>query len=168
MHHWAFWLGGLALGGSALVFMGLTRRPFGVSGALGTVLRPHDTEGEAGGCDDDHGRSPPFSVGEAAAFLGSIVLGGALSALLADRWGTPWQAGLGPAFQALFGEGAPALALVLSGGTLVGFGTQWARGCTSGHGLVGVARRQPPSLLATAVFFGTAIAVSLVVDAVLA
>jgi uncharacterized membrane protein YedE/YeeE len=42
---------------------------------------------------------------------------------------------------------------------LVGFGTAMSGGCTSGHGLVGVARLQVPSLVATACFFGIAIVV---------
>jgi uncharacterized membrane protein YedE/YeeE len=35
---------------------------------------------------------------------------------------------------------------------LVGFGTRVANGCTSGHGVCGVARLSPRSLIATAVF----------------
>ena len=39
------------------------------------------------------------------------------------------------------------------GGFLVGFGTRYARGCTSGHGILGLSALQWPSLLATASFF---------------
>lgn len=46
------------------------------------------------------------------------------------------------------------------GGVLVGFGTRLAGGCSSGHGLHGCGRLYPVSLVATAVFFGTAVAVS--------
>lgn len=46
------------------------------------------------------------------------------------------------------------------GGILVGFGTRLAGGCSSGHGLSGCGRLRPVSLVATAVFFGTAVAVS--------
>jgi uncharacterized protein len=45
------------------------------------------------------------------------------------------------------------LILVLGGGFLVGFGTAYAGGCTSGHGLAGVADLQLPSLLALVSFF---------------
>jgi uncharacterized membrane protein YedE/YeeE len=45
-----------------------------------------------------------------------------------------------------------ALFLVL-GGFLVGFGTRWANGCTSGHSITGLANLQWPSLLATTGFF---------------
>lgn len=43
--------------------------------------------------------------------------------------------------------------LLVGGGFLVGFGTAWAGGCTSGHGLAGVADLQPASLLALLAFF---------------
>lgn len=42
---------------------------------------------------------------------------------------------------------------VVLGGFLVGFGTAYAGGCTSGHGLAGVADLQLPSLVALAGFF---------------
>ncbi len=44
--------------------------------------------------------------------------------------------------------------LMVLGGFLVGFGTRYARGCTSGHGILGMSALQWPSLLATASFFG--------------
>jgi hypothetical protein len=37
-------------------------------------------------------------------------------------------------------------------GLLVGFGTRLGSGCTSGHGVCGMARLSPRSLLATVVF----------------
>lgn len=43
--------------------------------------------------------------------------------------------------------------LMIAGGFLVGFGTRYARGCTSGHGILGLSALQWPSLLATASFF---------------
>lgn len=42
---------------------------------------------------------------------------------------------------------------IMLGGFLVGFGTRYAGGCTSGHGLLGLSALQWPSLLATASFF---------------
>jgi uncharacterized protein len=44
--------------------------------------------------------------------------------------------------------------LLVLGGFLVGFGTRYARGCTSGHGILGLSALQWPSLVATASFFG--------------
>ena len=43
--------------------------------------------------------------------------------------------------------------LMIVGGFLVGFGTRYARGCTSGHGILGLSALQWPSLIATASFF---------------
>ncbi len=38
------------------------------------------------------------------------------------------------------------------GGLLVGFGTRWAGGCTSGHAIMGLSNLQLPSLVATCCF----------------
>jgi uncharacterized protein len=43
--------------------------------------------------------------------------------------------------------------LIVVGGFLVGFGTRYAGGCTSGHGILGLSALQWPSLIATASFF---------------
>ena len=45
------------------------------------------------------------------------------------------------------------LAVIILGGFLVGFGTAYAGGCTSGHGLSGIADLQLPSLIALLGFF---------------
>jgi hypothetical protein len=42
--------------------------------------------------------------------------------------------------------------LLLLAGLLVGFGTRLGSGCTSGHGICGMARRSPRSLAATSTF----------------
>jgi uncharacterized membrane protein YedE/YeeE len=46
------------------------------------------------------------------------------------------------------------LLMMVGGGFLVGFGTAYAGGCTSGHGVLGLASFQLPSLLAVFGFFG--------------
>lgn len=45
------------------------------------------------------------------------------------------------------------LGLLVCGGFLVGFGTRWAGGCTSGHAISGLANLQLPSLVAVIGFF---------------
>ena len=45
------------------------------------------------------------------------------------------------------------LLIVAGGGFLVGFGTRYAAGCTSGHGIAGLATLQWPSLVAVILFF---------------
>ena len=42
--------------------------------------------------------------------------------------------------------------MMVGGGFLVGFGTRYAGGCTSGHSIMGIANLQWPSLLATICF----------------
>jgi len=44
-------------------------------------------------------------------------------------------------------------------GLLVGFGTRLSNGCTSGHGICGIARLSPRSIVATAIFMTAAIIV---------
>jgi uncharacterized membrane protein YedE/YeeE len=46
------------------------------------------------------------------------------------------------------------LALIIASGLLVGFGTRLGSGCTSGHGVCGIARLSPRSIVATLVFMG--------------
>lgn len=45
------------------------------------------------------------------------------------------------------------LLLLVGGGLLIGFGTRWAGGCTSGHAITGLANLQLPSLVAVVGFF---------------
>ena len=47
----------------------------------------------------------------------------------------------------------------VGGGLLVGFGTRQGGGCTSGHGVCGVARLSIRSIAATAIFMATAVVV---------
>lgn len=45
------------------------------------------------------------------------------------------------------------LAILIIGGVLVGFGTRYAGGCTSGHAITGLSNLQLPSLIAVIGFF---------------
>jgi uncharacterized protein len=49
-----------------------------------------------------------------------------------------------------------SLPVVVIAGLLVGFGTRLGSGCTSGHGVVGIARLSKRSIVATLVFFAAA------------
>lgn len=60
-----------------------------------------------------------------------------------------WWAATGAPAQASYPHSAP---LVVLGGLLVGFGTRLGSGCTSGHGVCGLARLSKRSLAATLVF----------------
>ena len=69
---------------------------------------------------------------------------------------------LGPLLLTAAGTGVPevsvskSLVLLAFAGILVGFGTRPGNGCTSGHGICGLASQSPYSIAATAVFFATA------------
>ena len=96
-----------------------------------------------------------------ATFLGSLMIGGLAMSLLSGQYQPTFN--LGELHTQLFGSGMGYLMTLFFGGAMVGFGTQLAGGCTSGHGLSGCSRLVPASLIATAAFFGTAVAVSLIV-----
>ena len=62
----------------------------------------------------------------------------------------------------------PSLALAILGGLLVGYGTRLGSGCTSGHGVCGLARLSPRSLVATITFLLVALVTVFVTRHVLA
>jgi uncharacterized membrane protein YedE/YeeE len=74
-------------------------------------------------------------------FIAGLVVGGGIARLAAPQTVGHWDTSL------------PLLALA---GGLVGFGTQMAGGCTSGHGVCGVSRLSRRSLAATATFMTVA------------
>ncbi len=92
-------------------------------------------------------------------FLIMLIAGGVLGAHL--RGELSFQPTLGELHTSLFGSGIGSLMMLFFGGLMVGFGTQMAGGCTSGHGLSGFSRFAPASIIATITFFGTAIAFSM-------
>lgn len=94
-----------------------------------------------------------------AALLVSIFLGGLIASLASGRFELRYD--MGPGFRDLVtGDPITMVVLLFLGGVLVGFGTRLAGGCSSGHGLNGCGRLRPVSVVATAVFFGTAVGVS--------
>jgi uncharacterized protein len=91
-------------------------------------------------------------------FLPGIVLGGALSTLAAGAWHPTFDYG---AFTSSFGPivGTGGLAL-FAAGTLIGFGARLGGGCTSGHGMCGMAFGSPASIVCTMTFMGMAVLVA--------
>jgi uncharacterized membrane protein YedE/YeeE len=98
----------------------------------------------------------------------SGIFGGSLTPAAADRgWRLAFLAGLilAPAASGLFGHPLPmpqlpaSWLLIVAAGLLVGFGTRLGSGCTSGHGVCGVARLSSRSIAATVLFMASAIAV---------
>ena len=101
----------------------------------------------------------------------SGVLGGLLKPTAGDvAWRAAFLAGLvaAPLAWALFAAlphlhidaGLPTL---VAAGLLVGIGTRYGGGCTSGHGVCGLSRRSPRSLAATLTFMAAGFAVVFVV-----
>lgn len=101
--------------------------------------------------------------GRAAGISG--IVGGLLTLRLRDTaWRVAFVAGLvlgALAYLSTTEETTPVrvlatLPVVLVGGLLVGFGTRLGSGCTSGHGICGLAGLSRRSVVATATFFGVA------------
>lgn len=113
-------------------------------------------------------------IGLAGAFLvlgGGRVLGaaGIFGGAVEARQGLAWRwsliAGLllAPTLaRAVWGAAPPLFAMTplsfAAAGLLVGFGARLGAGCTSGHGVCGVARLSPRSFVATALFMASAFA----------
>ncbi len=89
------------------------------------------------------------------------IFGGALVTSYVRSGGLQVRNTLGPDFEQLVAHGWRQWLALAAGGIFVGFGTHLAGGCTTGHGISGCARFQPGSLIATGIFFGCAVAVSM-------
>jgi len=93
----------------------------------------------------------------AATFLKSDIPLQLYSATIADLQGLgiPFDGGLNPSaiYNWDFALSAKGLAVLLGGGLMLGFGSRYAGGCTSGHGISGLSNLQLPSLLAVIGFF---------------
>jgi len=96
------------------------------------------------------------------------VFAGLIDPVSTDRgWRATFIAGIiaAPLSAALLGYPIPIpqmpanLFTIAAAGLLVGFGTSLSNGCTSGHGICGIARLSPRSITATAVFMAAAIMV---------
>jgi uncharacterized membrane protein YedE/YeeE len=97
----------------------------------------------------------------------SGILGGVLARESDSAWRVAFLAGLvaAPLLLGAVGDPMPAprmpasFAIVVAAGLLVGFGTRLGGGCTSGHGVCGIARLSPRSIVATCMFMATAMVV---------
>lgn len=133
-------IGGLLIGlASAVLWLG-NGRIAGISGLFGQLLPPAQ------------------SVVWRAVFLVSLVAGAFVAAILVTGLGVGGPAGE-PAQLASPPEGwtfgAPLWIAIA--GLLIGFGTKIGNGCTSGHGICGLARLSKRSFVAVGVFFAVAV-----------
>lgn len=93
------------------------------------------------------GRLVPPYEGADPLGAGAFVLGLVAAPLAYAATGAPFA-------QTVSGNAA----LMAAAGLLVGFGTAFGGGCTSGHGVCGMARLSPRSLVATVTFMATGFA----------
>ena len=116
--------GGLMLGTASALFILMNGRILGISGILGGLLAPRSGD---------------------IAWRGAFLLGMAVAPFVA--------ASLFP--EAIAVPRIDAGYLTIAGaGLLVGFGTRFGSGCTSGHGVCGLSRLSPRSLVSTLTFMG--------------
>ena len=127
-------IGGLLIGLSAAILWLGNGRIAGISGIFGQLLPPAKT------------------VVWRLVFLVALVGGTFLAAYLLPWLGKPTTLVEAPHW---FGAGTPVW-IALSG-LLTGFGTKIGNGCTSGHGVCGLARLSRRSFVAVGVFFVVAI-----------
>jgi uncharacterized membrane protein YedE/YeeE len=106
-----------------------------------------------------------LSIGRIAGISG--IFGGLLDFSGEEKgWRVAFIVGLilAPLIAGLIGHEMPSpqmpasWAIIIAAGLLVGFGTRLGGGCTSGHGICGVARLSVRSVAATAIFMVAAIA----------
>lgn len=150
-HQLAWYIGGPILGLCVVVIRVLLNERLGVTGGFTEVI---ERVGR---------RSLAFDW--RAWFLGGIVVGAILFAAIS---GGPDFHGYGWLTDTFTGTARILVGVLLvAAGVLIGFGAKTAQGCTSGNGLSGTAMGSPASLTATVTFFGTAIAVSFLIEAVI-
>ena len=95
-------------------------------------------------------------------FLLCMFVGAFATAVLSGQFELRYD--LSAVHSRIFGDTWEVWLALLFGGMMVGFGTQMAGGCTSGHGLSGCARLIPASLLATLVFMVSAVFLSMLME----
>lgn len=130
-------IGGALIGLSAVLLMLFNGRIAGISGVLARLFPPY-----AGS-----------EVGSALAFTTGLILAPLCYSVVSGV----------PVPQTVSSN----VLLMAAAGLLVGFGTVYGSGCTSGHGVCGLARLSRRSVVATAVFMAVAFATVFIVRHVL-
>ncbi len=126
--------GGILLGIASAVFILVNGRILGISGILGGLLAPKTGD-----------------VGWRIAFvLGMLAAPMTLSLLTPDDFLSA------PRIDADY-------VMIVIAGLLVGYGTRLGSGCTSGHGVCGLPRLSPRSMVATGLFMAAGFAIVFVI-----
>jgi hypothetical protein len=145
---WPWWLAGILIGLIVPAMTILASKPFGISTSFQQI---------GSMCTGDRGPAylSRFDRREGMwtlVFVCGIALGGFVAVRFLSS--TPVEF-LPQSFHSLSGAGR-----LLLGGFLVGFGTRYAGGCTSGHSITGISNLNWPSLVATIFFFVGGLAVT--------
>ena len=125
-------IGGGLIGVAAVLLMSLSGRIAGISGIIGGLLPP----------------KPEHNWRLRLSFIAGLLLAPMVLNVLAVPNG--------------IGDPILSHAAMIPAGLLIGIGSALGNGCTSGHGICGLARLSPRSLLATATFMLTAMATVLI------
>ncbi|MEZ6134599.1 MAG: YeeE/YedE thiosulfate transporter family protein [Pirellulaceae bacterium] len=148
MQPWPWWLSGILIGLTVPLLYILAGKAFGISTSLQ----------EAGAMCMPNSQLEYFRKFDRRSNFWTIVFAGgiALGALIASRLLSEDPANLLPNSYATVSGGIK----LLVGGFLIGFGTRYAGGCTSGHSITGISNLNWPSLVATIFFFVGGLAVT--------
>lgn len=148
----------LASGGLDDALLAATRARFG-----GNACEVPSSDGVATSEPTTTQTDMRLPISDVALFVACLTVGATLVQLLSESPADPTRAvgfGLGTRFDELAGSGIRGALQLVVGGMFVGFGARMAGGCTSGHGLSGLASFRLASALATAAMFVGGIAVS--------
>jgi len=127
---WTSLSGGVLLGLASAMFILFNGRILGISGILGGLIPPTRTDA-----------------------LWRLTF-------LAGLFSSPWVfKALAPSSMLTAPRIDTGVVLIVIAGLLVGVGTRYGSGCTSGHGVCGLARLSPRSLIATLAFMVAGFAV---------
>lgn len=118
-------LGGALIGLAAVMLMGLTGRIMGATGILTGIVAPTDRSELAW--------RVAILAGMVSGPTAMLLLTGAMPVVLVPV----------------------SLPMLIVGGVIVGVGATYGSGCTSGHGVCGLARLSPRSVVATTTFMIT-------------
>ena len=122
---WTALAGGALIGLASAIFVLFNGRIAGISSIIGGLIKP---------------RAINLSISDAGwriAFIAGLVLAPLI-----------WQL-----FSALPNiQIDTSTSLLIAAGLITGFGTRYGSGCTSGHGVCGISRLSPRSMLATLIF----------------
>lgn len=128
-------IGGALIGAAAVILMLFSGRIAGIAGIVGGLF------GSNGRDWGDRGWRLAFVLGLVAGPYLVMLAGGTIPDV----------------------DIAASPAVIVAGGALVGFGTRLGNGCTSGHGVCGLARFSPRSAVATVTFMAVAAVVVFIV-----